>query len=111
MNDMFFIQILSLASSGVAFLFSIGLAVVGLVYVRRVNLMAGFCLAGAGALGAFASIIRRIVTLVATFFGGTAIFTISQIFTTLVTALAGLLIPLAIFLLANSVKQGSRQTP
>ena len=111
MNDMFFIQIMSMASSGIALLLSIGLAVVGLVYVRRVNLMAGLCLAGAGALGAFASIIRRFVSLAATFFGGTAIFSASQIFTTLLTSLAGVLIPVAIFLLANAIKQGPRQSP
>lgn len=111
MNDMFFFQIMSLASSGITLLLSVGLAVVGLVYVRRVNLMAGLCFAGAGALGAFASIIRRIVSLAASFFGSTAIFTASQILTTLVTALAGVLLPLGIFLLANAIKQGSRTSP
>lgn len=111
MNEMFFFQIMSMASSGITLLLSVGLAVVGLVYVRPVNMMAGLCLAGAGALGAFSAIIRRIVSLVANIFGGSAIFTASQIFTTLVTALAGVLLPLAIFLLASSVKQGSRPSP
>ena len=108
MNESFLFGILGLASSGIALLLSVGLAVVGLIYVRRADPMAGLCLAGAGALGAFASTIRRIVSLVANFVGGTAIFTVSQLFTTLITCLAGVLIPLAIFLLANAIKKGSR---
>ncbi len=108
MNEMFFFQIMTFASTGMGLLLSVGLAVVGLVYVRRVNMMAGLCFAGAGALGAFSSIIRRIVSVIANFVGGTAIFTASQFLTTLLTVLAGALIPLGIFLLANSIKQGSR---
>ncbi len=112
MNETFIFSILGMASSGIALLLSVGLAVVGLVYVRPVNSMAGYCLAGAGALGAFASIIRRIVSVAANFFLGVpSIFTASQLFTTLVTSLAGVLIPLAIFLLASSIKQGSRTRP
>jgi hypothetical protein len=107
---MFLLQLLGFASSALATLLSVGLAVVGLVYVRRANSMAGICLAGAGALGAFASIIRRIVALVANFVGGTAIFTLSHIFTSLLTILASLLIPLSIFLLANAIKQNARPT-
>jgi hypothetical protein len=105
---MFLFGILNTASTGLATLLNVGLAVVGLVYVRRVNTMAGLLMAGAGALGAFASIIRRLVGLVASFFGGTAVFTASQIFTTLLSIAAGVLLPLAIFLLANSIKQGAR---
>lgn len=103
-----FFTILNLATSGLATLLSVGLAVVGLVYVRRVNLFAGLCLAGAGFLGAFGSLIRRIVSLAFSFTSGTGIFTVSQILTTLLSIASGLLIPIAIFLLASSVKQNLR---
>lgn len=103
-----FFSLLTFATSGLATLLSVGLAVVGLTYVRRVNAMAGLCLAGAGLLGAFGALIRRLVALAFSFTGGTAIFTISQILTTLLSLLGGLLVPVAIFLLANTIKQNTR---
>jgi hypothetical protein len=110
-NESLAFSLLGLASSGLATLLSIGLAVVGLAYVRRVNTMAGLCMAGAGLLGAMGSVIRRIVSFAMSFIGGMTLLTISQIFTTLLSLLASALIPLAIFLLANAVKQGTRQAP
>jgi hypothetical protein len=86
-------------------LLSIGLAVVGLAYVRKVNTMAGLCFAGAGALGALGSIIQRVASVATSLAHNTTILTISQVFTSLLSMLAGLLIPLGIFMLANAVKQ------
>jgi hypothetical protein len=103
-----FFNLLSFASSGLATLLSLGLVVVGLVHVRRANPIAGLLLAGAGALGAFGSLIRRLVSLAFSFTSGTPLFTISQILTTGLSILSGLLIPVAIFMLANSIKQNQR---
>ena len=109
MNESFLFGLLSTFSSGIATLFGVGLVVVGLVYVRRVSAIAGFCMAGAGALGAFQAVIRRIVGFLFSFGGGTTIYTASQIFTTLISIVAGLLVPVSIFLLANAIKQAPRQ--
>jgi hypothetical protein len=111
MNDMVLMQLLSIATAGLAILLNAGLVVVALVYVRHANAAAAYCLAAAGAIGAFGFIVRRLVGLVFTFAGGVSIFTASQIFATLLSALGGLLIPVAIFLLANGVKQSARQNP
>jgi len=110
-SERYIFELLAFATSGLGMLLSVGLAVIGLVYVRRVNAIAGLCLVGAGALGALGSIIRRLVGLVFSFLGGTPLYTLSQILTTGLSIVAGLLIPVAIFLLANTIKQQPRVGP
>lgn len=105
MNTDIAFSLLNFASGGLATLLSIGVAVVGLVHVRRVHTLAGLCFAGAGLFGALGSVIRRFSSLASSFVGGTIVYTVSQIFTTLLAIVAGALLPLGIFLLANAVKQ------
>lgn len=111
MSERYVFELLGFATSGLGLLLSVGLLVVGLVYVRRVSAIAGLCLVGAGALGAFGSLIRRLVGIAFSFIGGTSLYTVSQILTTGLSIVAGLLIPVAIFLLANTIKQQSRPVP
>ncbi len=111
MNESFFLGILSTASSLLSTLLDDDLAVVGLVYVRRVHTLAGFCFLGAGALGAFSSLIQRIAGLAMSFGAGMTVYTIVQIFTTLVAMVGGLLVPTGIFLLADAIKKGRHANP
>lgn len=108
MSESIFFSLLSFATSGLSTLLSVGLAVVGLVYVRRVHALASICFVASGALGAFGSVIRRLVSLAFSFTRGTPIFTISQVLTSLLSVLAGALIPVAIFLLATAIKEKTR---
>lgn len=107
MNESFLFSILGVASTGLTTLLSIGLAVVGIAYVRQVNTMAGLCFVGAGALSAFGSVIQRFASLATSFAHNTTILTISHIFTALLSMLAGLLVPIGIFLLASAIKQNA----
>lgn len=112
MNEMLVFQLVDFAAMGLLTLLSLGILLVGLVYVRRVNVMAGLCMAGAGGLGALGAVIRRIMSLAINIGGGGyMLLTLSQIFTTLLAIVASALLPVAIFLLANAVKQGTRQGP
>ena len=105
MNERLLAQGLGLASGGLTVLLGVGMIVVGLVYVRRADTMAGLCFAGAGALSAFAGVLRQAVALVFTFSFGPTLYMIVQVFATGLSILGGILVPVGIFLLANAVKR------
>ncbi|MDI1431953.1 MULTISPECIES: hypothetical protein [Polyangium] len=103
--------LLSLASVAVLTLLGVGLVTVGLGTVKKVHGPAGFCLAGAGALIAFASILRQLLSFALSFAGmrlGT-MFTLTQVLTMGMHVLAAVLLPVSIFLLATAIKQGAGQ--
>ncbi|MDC0749484.1 hypothetical protein [Polyangium mundeleinium] len=103
--------LLGLLSVGVLTLLGVGLVAVGLGTVKKVHAPAGFCLAGAGALIAFASILRQLLNFAFRFSGmglGT-MFTLTQVLTTGMHVLAAVLLPVSIFLLATAIKQGAGQ--
>ncbi|MDI1443248.1 hypothetical protein [Polyangium sp. 6x1] len=104
--------LLGMASSGVLTLLGVALVAVGLGTVKKTHAAAGYCLAGAGAIMSFASVLRQLVNFSLSFAGaglGT-LYTLSQVLTTLMHIVAGVLLPVSIFLLANAVKQGAGQT-
>lgn len=107
MNSDIALNLLSFASGGLATLLNIGLIVIGLVHARRVNALAGMCFAAAGAIGALSSLIRRFAGIVASISGSSAIYTVSQIFGSLLMIVSAVLLPFGIFLLANAVKQAT----
>lgn len=103
--------LLGLLSVGVLTLLGVGLVSVGLGTVKKVHAPAGFCLAGAGALIAVASILRQLSSFALSVAGmrfGT-MFTLTQVLTTGMHVLAGVLLPVSIFLLATAIKQGAGQ--
>lgn len=105
MNESILFSMLGVASTGLTTLLGVGMAVVGLTYVRQVNTMAGLCFVGAGALGAIGSVIQRFAGLANSFAHNSAVLVVSQLLTALLSMLAGALIPVGIFLLANTIKQ------
>ena len=105
MNESIIFGLYGMASGVLGTLLNVALVAVGLVHVRRVNTTAGLCFAGAGALGAVASLIQRISSFAISFLGNMSIHTIVQLFTTSLGLLGAALIPVGIFLLANAIKQ------
>lgn len=101
--------LLNFASAGITILFGVAFVVVGLGAVRRVHGGAGLALAGAGALTAFASLVRLVLSFALSYFGFGTLFTLLQVLTTGMHVLAAVLVPVSIFLLANAVKQGAGQ--
>ncbi len=106
-NESLLFGLFSMATGVLGTLLNIAMIAVGLVYVRRVNTFAGLCFVGAGILGAFASLIQRLTGLAMSLIGNMSVYTIVQIFTTLLSLLGGALIPVGIFLLANTIKQNA----
>jgi hypothetical protein len=103
--------LLGIASMGVLAVLGVGLIVVGLGTVKRVHALAGFALAGAGGLMAFAAVVRQIMSFALSFTGIGTLYTLSTLFTTGMHILAAVLLPVSIFLLTNAVKQGGGQVP
>jgi hypothetical protein len=101
--------LLGLLSTGLYLLIALALVVVGLTHVRRVQAMAGFCLAGAGAVVGFGAVARQVSSF-AFSLGGSSVFVVVQVLTLLTSLLSGVLAAAAIFLLAGALKQGSRPT-
>ena len=107
MNNDIALNLLNLAGGGLATLLNVGLLVIGLIHVRRVHTFAGLCFAGAGAVGALSSLLRRLGGVATSIVGNSIIYTISQILASLLAIAGALLIPVGIFLLANALKQHS----
>jgi hypothetical protein len=103
-------SLLGFASSGAMILFGVTLVAVGLGTVRRTNGPAGMCLAGAGALAAFAALVRLILSFALSFMGFGTLYTLTSVLTTGMNLIAAVLVPVSIFLLANAIKQGAGQT-
>jgi len=112
MGGMFGSQLLGLASSAISILLGVILIVVGLTQVRRASPLGGLCLAGAGALNAFGTLVSQVVhfTLSLTGFGeGMTVLTATQLLTSLLHVVAAVLVPVGIFMIAGDVKRGSAQ--
>ncbi len=110
-NEQFFFESFRFATTTLIALVSVGLVVAGIVYIRRVSRAAALCLVGAGALNLIAIVVRTLINAMVEGTGTTNISTATRILTMFSSILAVMLLPLAIFLLANAIKQRSRSSP
>lgn len=105
MDDSTTLVIFGAASSGLTMLLATGLVVVGLVYVRRESPIAGSSMVGAGIFAALGTALETLATLTFALFPNVTVLVVSHGLSIVASILSGLLLPVSIFLMAQSIKR------